>query len=175
MPKIFPRYTQDIPKICPRYAQNMPEICPRYARDMPKTYAKKSWGKMSTIILELGHYVPLPKFCAIWGKMSRGILSWGILSFGAKCLLAALDAFWHFWALWALLGTFAKNGQKVPRVALENYILNFFWDTQYCDIRNGIFPYFGLAPNPVWREGHNLRRCLQQPGNYLHYLLQLVF
>ena len=65
---------------------DMPEICPRHARDMQKKYEKKSWGKMSTIILEWGHYVPIPKFCAIWGKMSLGILSWGILSFGAKCL-----------------------------------------------------------------------------------------
>ena len=27
---------------------------------------------MSTKVLELGQYVPLPKFCAIWGKMSMG-------------------------------------------------------------------------------------------------------
>ena len=32
---------------------------------------------MSTIILELGQYVPLPKFCAIWGKMSWGKMSLG--------------------------------------------------------------------------------------------------
>ena len=68
---------------------DMPEICPRFARDMPEKYEKESRGKMSTIILEWGQYVPIPKFfCAIWGKMSLGILSWGILSFGAKCLLA---------------------------------------------------------------------------------------
>ena len=157
-----------MPNICIRYAQDMHKIC---QRNMQKKVGAKCQPEF---------WNPFPKFCAILGKMTRGILSWGILSFWAKCLrakclLATLDDFWHFWALWELLGTFAQNGQKVPRVALENYILNFFWDTQYCDIRNGIFPYFGLAPNPVWREGHNLRRCLQQPGNYLHYLLQLVF
>ena len=43
---------------------------------------------MSTKILELGHYVLLPKFCAIWGKMSWGILSFGAKCLGAKCLLA---------------------------------------------------------------------------------------
>ena len=32
---------------------------------------------MSTKILELGHYVLLPKFCAIWGKMSWGKMSLG--------------------------------------------------------------------------------------------------
>ena len=32
---------------------------------------------MSIIILELGQYVPLPKFCAIWGKMSWGKMSLG--------------------------------------------------------------------------------------------------
>ena len=36
MPKICPRYVQDIPKICPRYAQDMFKICPRYAENMPK-------------------------------------------------------------------------------------------------------------------------------------------
>ena len=38
---------------------------------------------MSTIILELGQYVPLPKFLQFGAKCP-----WGILSFGAKCLLA---------------------------------------------------------------------------------------
>ena len=37
---------------------------------------KKSCGKMSTRILELGQYAPLPKFCAI----------------GAKCLLALFSS-----------------------------------------------------------------------------------
>ena len=32
---------------------------------------------MSTIILALGQYALLPKFCAIWGKMSRGKMSLG--------------------------------------------------------------------------------------------------
>ena len=45
---------------------------------------------MSTIILELGQYVPLPKFCAIWGKMSWGKMSLGHFVLGhfvsgAKC------------------------------------------------------------------------------------------
>ena len=40
MPKICPRYAQDMPEICPRYAQDMPEICPRYAQDMPKIFPR---------------------------------------------------------------------------------------------------------------------------------------
>ena len=32
---------------------------------------------MSTRFLELGQYVPLLKFCAIWGKMSWGKMSLG--------------------------------------------------------------------------------------------------
>ena len=54
VPKICPKYAQDMPKICQRrtrdipqlrfrYAQDMSKICPRYARDMPKIctrYAK---------------------------------------------------------------------------------------------------------------------------------------
>ena len=64
-----------MPKICSRYTQDMPKICSRFARDMPEKYAKKSWGKMSTIILELGQNAPLPKFCAIWGKVSWSKMS----------------------------------------------------------------------------------------------------
>jgi hypothetical protein len=49
-----------------------------------------SWGKMSTIILQLGQYVHLQKVCAIWGKMSWGKMSLGhfVLGhfvLGAKC------------------------------------------------------------------------------------------
>ena len=45
---------------------------------------------MSTIILQFGHYVHLPKFCAIWGKMSWGKMSLGHFVLGhfvsgAKC------------------------------------------------------------------------------------------
>ena len=36
MPKICPRYAQDMPKICLRYARDMPNICPRYAQGMPE-------------------------------------------------------------------------------------------------------------------------------------------
>ena len=36
MPDICPRYAQGMPKICLRYAQYMPNICPRYVQDMPK-------------------------------------------------------------------------------------------------------------------------------------------
>ena len=42
---------------------------------------------MSTRILELGQYVPLLKFCAIWGKMS-----WGKMSLGHFVL--GLFVFW---------------------------------------------------------------------------------
>ena len=74
MPEICPRYAQDMPEICARYARDMRKIFPRYAQDKPEKYAKKSWGKMSTIFTQVGAKCP-------WG-----ILSWGILSFGAKCL-----------------------------------------------------------------------------------------
>ena len=39
---------------------------------------------MSTRILELGQYVPLLKFCAIWGKMSWGKMSFGNFVFWGK-------------------------------------------------------------------------------------------
>ena len=50
----------------------------------------QKWGKMSTIILQLGQYVHLPKVCAIWGKISWGKMSLGhfVLGhfvLGAKC------------------------------------------------------------------------------------------
>ena len=57
-----------------------------------KSFSKvaQKWGKMSTIILQLGQYVHLPKFCAIWGKMSWGKMSLGHFVLGhfvsgAKC------------------------------------------------------------------------------------------
>ena len=42
---------------------------------------------MSTRILDLGQYVPLPRFCA---KCLGAKCPWDILSFGEKCLLALL-------------------------------------------------------------------------------------
>ena len=42
MPKVGPRYAQDMPKICSSYAQDMPKKCQRYAPDMPKICRKYS-------------------------------------------------------------------------------------------------------------------------------------
>ena len=123
MPRICPKYAQDMPEICQRYAQDSPryardlhKICPRYARYIPKIYpiyaqympdiyAKKSWGKMSTIILEFRQYVPLPKFCVIWGK-----ISWGKMSLGHFVL-----GYFVFWGkmspslFWTLFGHYSDS------------------------------------------------------------------
>ena len=36
MPKICPRYAQDMPNICPRCARVMPEVCAKYTQDTLK-------------------------------------------------------------------------------------------------------------------------------------------
>ena len=54
MPKICPRYAQDMPEICPKYAQDMHKICTRYAQDMTthKTVLTKCLpDKTSTSVL----------------------------------------------------------------------------------------------------------------------------
>ena len=75
MPKICPRYAQDMPEICPRYVQDMPEICLRYAQDMLKIcprYAKEICkNKLGQNVLGQNvHY-----FYESWGKMSWGKMS----------------------------------------------------------------------------------------------------
>ena len=36
MPKISPRYTQEMPNVCSRYTQDIPKISPRYPQDFPQ-------------------------------------------------------------------------------------------------------------------------------------------
>ena len=40
VPKICPKYANDMPRLCPRYTQTLPKnmanICPRYAKNVPK-------------------------------------------------------------------------------------------------------------------------------------------
>ena len=101
---------------------------------------------MSTIILELGQYVPLPKFCAILGKMFLGhfvlghFVFWGKMSWGKM----SPSRSGRFLTFLGTLGTFAKNGQKVPRVALENYILNFFGTPSIATSKMTFFHILGL-------------------------------
>ena len=83
MPKICPRYAQDMRKICPRYARNMPEICPRFGREMCK---KKKLGQNfvgQNVFRQNVHY-----FYESWGKMFWDKMSLGQNASGAKCPLA---------------------------------------------------------------------------------------
>ena len=89
MPRICPKYAQDMSEICPRYFQDSPryardmhKICPRYARYIPKIYTryaryirKKKLGQNVHYNSGLGAICPPSKICVILGKMSWGKMS----------------------------------------------------------------------------------------------------
>ena len=121
----------------------MPKICSRYARDMPKKYAKINWGKMSTLILELGQYVPLPKFCAIWGKMSWGKMSTIILQLGQYVHLQKVCAIW--------------GKMSWGKMSLGHFVLGHFVLGAKC-------PWGKMSPNLQISLSTGGDRVLEEPG-----------
>ena len=106
MPKICPRYAQNMPKKCLRYAQDMPNICPRYIKDMPKKCPRYTQD-MPEIAQDMPkicqkYAQDIPKICQRnkqkklrqnvhyfykrWGKMFLGKCPWGKMSVGQNVL-----------------------------------------------------------------------------------------
>ena len=123
MPKIWPRYaqdlsmiypiyTQDIAKICPIIFQGLPKIWPRYAQDMPKKCPR--------------HAQDMPKICPRYpqdmvGIGKSGVWQYGLLGLVEPCSNKKPEASYtdcpncqHLWrTLYELLWTFYEHFLRI--------------------------------------------------------------
>ena len=93
--KVSQKPLKSLSKVSQKSLKSLSKVFQKSLKSLSKVSQKslkvaQKWGKMSTIILQLGQYVHLPKFCAIWGKMSWGKMSLGHFVLGhfvsgAKC------------------------------------------------------------------------------------------